>query len=124
MARRKLFSVTIADCDVQTFCTGGKGGQNQNKREMGVRIIHRASGAMGEGREHRKQWDNKKAAWKRMGESKKFKNWVRMEAARRNGEESVEDAVNRQMIDSLIRTDVKDEKGRWVPVVDLSKLTK
>lgn len=36
-----LFSVTIKDCEVQTFRSGGKGGQNVNKVESGVRIIHR-----------------------------------------------------------------------------------
>ncbi len=58
-----------------------------------------------------------------MAESKKFMNWAKMEAARRNGEETIEEAVDRQMVESLIRTDVKDENGRWVPVTDLSELT-
>lgn len=49
------FSVTIKDCTVQTFRSGGKGGQNQNKRDTGVRIIHRPSGAVGESRQHRTQ---------------------------------------------------------------------
>lgn len=29
---RPVFSVTLADCEVQTFAAGGPGGQNQNKR--------------------------------------------------------------------------------------------
>jgi protein subunit release factor B len=61
-----LFSVTKKDLDVQTFRSGGKGGQNQNKVESGVRIIHRASGAVGESREYRDQPQNKKAAFQRM----------------------------------------------------------
>lgn len=64
--RTLLFSVTLADCDVQTFRAGGKGGQNQNKRDTGVRIIHRASGARGEARDERSQLQNKRAAFKRM----------------------------------------------------------
>jgi protein subunit release factor B len=43
--RERILSVTLADCRVDTFRAGGKGGQNQNKRETGVRITHRASGA-------------------------------------------------------------------------------
>jgi len=63
MAERELmFSVTLTDCDVQTFRAGGKGGQNQNKRETGVRIIHRASGARGEARDERSQLQNKRLA--------------------------------------------------------------
>jgi protein subunit release factor B len=64
--RKKILSVTIADCDVQTFRCGGKGGQNVNKRDTGVRIVHRASGARGEARDERSQLQNKKLAWKRM----------------------------------------------------------
>jgi protein subunit release factor B len=71
--------VTLADCDVQTFRSGGKGGQNQNKRETGVRVIHRASGAVGESREERSQLQNKKTAFRRMAETGKFRAWVNRE---------------------------------------------
>ena len=36
-----LFSVTIKDCDVDTFRCPGNGGQKVNKTECGVRITHR-----------------------------------------------------------------------------------
>lgn len=68
----KIFSVTLDDCDVQTFSAGGPGGQHQNTSNTGVRIKHRASGATGESREHRSQLQNKKAAFKRMTEDKRF----------------------------------------------------
>ena len=71
--RRLLFSVTAADCDMQTFNASGPGGQHRDKKQTAVRFIHKASGAVGESREHRSQYANKKAAWTRMGESKKFK---------------------------------------------------
>ena len=80
--RALLFSITKKDLDVQTFRSGGKGGQNQNKRDSGVRIIHRASGAVGESREHRTQWQNKKAAFLRLVESQEFKAWHKREVAR------------------------------------------
>jgi len=70
--RTRILSVTIADCDVQTFRCGGKGGQNVNKRDTGVRIIHRASGARGEARDERSQLQNKRLAWKRMATSPQF----------------------------------------------------
>ncbi len=50
-SKKLLFSITKDDFTVQTFRSGGKGGQNQNKVESGVRIIHPASGAIGESRE-------------------------------------------------------------------------
>lgn len=71
--RRKVLSITIKDCEVQTFRSGGPGGQNQNKRDTGVRIIHPPSGARGESREFRTQPENKKAAWMRMVKSGTFK---------------------------------------------------
>ena len=78
-----LFSVTKDDCVIQTFRSGGKGGQNQNKVESGVRIIHPPSGAIGESREHRDQLQNKRAAFKRMAGTKEFKIWHRIQAAAR-----------------------------------------
>lgn len=33
---KPTLSITINDCDVQTFRAGGKGGQNQNKRDTGL----------------------------------------------------------------------------------------
>lgn len=71
--RTLLFSVTLADCEVQTFRAGGKGGQNQNKRDTGVRIIHRASGARGEARDERSQLQNKRLAFKRMTDHALFR---------------------------------------------------
>jgi protein subunit release factor B len=62
MARELVLSVTLKDCEVQTFRAGGKGGQNQNKRDTGVRIIHHPSGARGEARDERSQLQNKRLA--------------------------------------------------------------
>lgn len=72
MPRRKVLSVTLADCDITHFRSGGPGGQNQNKRDTGTLIVHRASGARGVARDQRSQWQNKKLAWKRMIESPAF----------------------------------------------------
>lgn len=72
-----LFSVTLADCRVDTFRSGGKGGQHQNTTDSGVRITHLASGAVGESREERSQHANKRKAFRRMAESEKFRKWHR-----------------------------------------------
>jgi protein subunit release factor B len=93
-----LFSLTKKDFDIQTFCTGGPGGQHQNSNQNGVRIIHRASGAVGEGREFRSQAQNKKAAFERLAKSETFKKWHRIEVARRLGQlHEVERAVDLSM---------------------------
>lgn len=72
MSKHKVLSVTAADCELQTFTSGGPGGQHQNRSQTGVRFIHRASGARGEARDERSQLQNKKLAWRRMAESKGF----------------------------------------------------
>lgn len=74
-----LFSVTLADCELQTFSAGGPGGQHQNTSNTAVRIIHRPSGASGEARDDRSQLVNKKNAFHRMAESVKFKAWVNLQ---------------------------------------------
>lgn len=106
--KRLLFSLTKKDFEIQTFCTGGKGGQNQNSREKGVRIIHTESGAIGEGREYREQIRNREAAFKRMTQTEKFKKWLRIESSRRMGnqipetEEEIRQRVNKQIDEDLI----------------------
>lgn len=104
--RRLLFSVTKHDCDWQTFRSGGKGGQNQNKVESGVRCIHRASGARGEARDSRDQLRNRRQAFVRMLETKEFKNWHKAEVARRLGKlHDVERAVEEAMRPENIRVE-------------------
>lgn len=83
--KKLLFSVTAKDFEIQTFRSGGKGGQNQNKVNSGVRLIHRASGARGEARDSRDQKHNKRAAFHRLLETKEWKGWHAMETARRLG---------------------------------------
>ena len=70
--KQLLLSVTLKDCDVQTKRGSGKGGQNRNKRDTAVRIVHRASGAVGESQEQRSQLQNKQAAFGRMARTPVF----------------------------------------------------
>lgn len=70
--KQLLLSVTLKDCDVQTKRGSGKGGQNRNKRDTACRIVHRASGAVGESQEQRSQLQNKKAAFLRMAATPVF----------------------------------------------------
>lgn len=57
---------TRKDFRVDTFRAGGKGGQNQNKVESGVRITDLITGISCESREHRDQPQNKNAAFQRL----------------------------------------------------------
>ena len=105
-----VFSVTLKDCDVQTFRVGGHGGQKVNKTSSGVRIIHRASGAVGESRETRSQFQNKKIAFRRMAETEKFKLWVKRQLWA--NPEPPEKRVQRDMDPKNLLVMGRDE-GRW-----------
>jgi protein subunit release factor B len=111
--KQLLFSVTIHDCKVQTFRSGGPGGQHQNKTESGVRIIHEPSGARGESREERSQLQNKKIAFRRMAQTPQFKWWVEQERRRLEGEMSIEEAVAESMTPDKIKVEVQ-KNGLWV----------
>jgi len=82
MPKQLLFSLTKKDFIVETFRAGGKGGQNQNKIESGVRIRHLESNCVQECREERSQAQNKRKAFLRLVQQEKFKNWLRIKAAR------------------------------------------
>ena len=103
-----ILRVTLDDCEFQTFHAGGKGGQNQNTRDTGVRIIHRASGARGESREQRTQGQNKKLAFRRMAESVVFKQWL----ARTIGDEDIAPSHSDEYVRTynLVDNRVKDHR--------------
>jgi protein subunit release factor A len=83
--KQLLFSITKDDFDMQTFSVGGHGGGGKDTSNSGVRLIHRASGATGEGREARSNTLNRRSAFQKLVASKKFKDWHRIECARRMG---------------------------------------
>jgi len=110
--KEKLFSVTIHDCRVDTYRGSGKGGQNRNKRDTAVRIVHEPSGAIGQCEEQRNQLQNKKTAFHRMAETKEFKKWVRLEASKRTGELArIEKKVEQEL--KKVKVEKRDENGRW-----------
>ena len=102
--------MTIHDCEVQHFRSGGKGGQNQNKRDTGTRVIHRPSGARGESREERSQLQNKRAAFLRMMNSPAFQLWLRIQTGRLAAWEADFDLPAEQ-----VKVEIRSG-GRWVEV--------
>lgn len=113
-----LFSVSIKDCQVDTFCGSGPGGQHRNRSQTGVRIFHQPSGAVGVCSELKSQHSNKQLAFKRMAESSEFKRWNRVEVARRSGQPSVESQVRSELTPDKLRVDVKDA-DRWIESKEL-----
>lgn len=113
-----LFSVTKKDFEIEFMRAGGKGGQHQNCTDSACRIVHRASGAVGESREYREQGRNKTTAFKRCIDSMQFRTWLRLKTAEAMMEETVEQKVEKLMDERFIKTEVKNEKGQWVKVTE------
>lgn len=56
----------LAQCRVETFRSGGKGGQHQNTTDSGVRLIHEPTGLRAGSRNDRSQHRNKALALDRL----------------------------------------------------------
>jgi protein subunit release factor A len=114
MKKELLYSITKKDLEIQTFRAGGPGGQNQNKRNTGVRIIHRESGAVGEARDQRTQLQNKKNALHRLVESPKFKIWNARRCKEIIEGKTIEQKVEESMTPDKIKVEIKEDDGEWV----------
>jgi len=108
-----LFTLTKKDFEMQTFRSGGKGGQHQNKIESGVRLIHRASGAVGESRSDKSQHRNKGLALQRLAVSGKFKAWVNRIAYEITSGKTIEQRVEEAIQPKNLRVEIQDENGNW-----------
>lgn len=104
-----MLSVTLDDCDVQAKRGHGKGGQNRNTRDTAVRIVHRASGAVGESQEERSQYLNKRTAFIRMTQTVAFKIWLNRQLA---SGPTPEERVEQDMQPQNLRIEVR-ENGKW-----------
>ena len=106
MDKHKYFSVTKKDLRVDFFRAGGKGGQHQNKTSSACRITHAASGAVGESRSERSQHQNRKIALHRLAATRKFKLWVRAQAAAiEAGYREIEQKVEKVMAGPGVKTE-------------------
>ena len=56
----------LAQCRVETFRAGGKGGQHQNATDSGVRLVHEPTGLRAGSRNDRSQHRNKALALERL----------------------------------------------------------
>ena len=59
----------LAECRIETFRSGGPGGQHQNKTESGVRLTHLPSGITVTARDSRSQHRNRQIALARLREA-------------------------------------------------------
>jgi len=113
--RRLLLSVTIDNCVTQAFTVGGPGGGGKDTSNTGVRVIHEPSGAVGRAQESRSQLTNKQKAFYRMASSDKFVAWVKQEAARQQGQVSIDAKVEAELARDKLKVEYRTAKG-WETV--------
>jgi len=58
----------LAECRIETFRSGGPGGQHQNVTESGVRLVHLPTGVRATARDERSQHRNRVLALRRLRE--------------------------------------------------------
>jgi hypothetical protein len=118
MAKQLLFSLTKKDFIIQPYRGSGNGGQNRNKVESCIRIIHSESGAMVECCDERDQIRNKRIAFERLVNTPKFQQWHKLKtAAVLLGYQKTEDMINANVEKAMqpenIKVEYRDEDGKW-----------
>lgn len=111
--KERLLTVRKKDLKIQTFRSGGKGGQHQNTTDSGVRIIHDESGAVGESRSERSQHQNKRIALERMAKSEKFKTWTNRRIFELTEGKTLEERVDEMMNPKNLKVEGRNEDGDW-----------
>lgn len=114
--RERISIATKKDFDVSYFCGSGAGGQARNKVASGVQIIHRESGAIGCASDSRSQAQNKKAAFQRLVDSPKMKFWITRELYAIRQKETLEETVEKEMVDKNLKYEIKNAEGKWEEV--------
>ena len=110
-----LFSITKKDFIIEPYKGSGAGGQHRNKTMSCVRMRHPESGAEAIGTEHREQSRNRKAAFRTLVDSKKFKAWYKRKVAEllmdKRDIERIEEKINRLVDESMKPENIKIEYG-------------
>ena len=109
-----LFSVTKKDCILKYYRGSGGGGQKKNKTDNCCQCTHKESGAQASSEQGRSKEFNTKNAFKKMTETLTFKNWMKIEISRKNGDLiRIENKVDKEL-KTNVKIEGKDKNGKWV----------
>ncbi len=103
----------LRDCDLFFVRDSGPGGQHRNKRETGVRLVHRATGITVTATERRSQAQNRTLAYERM--AKKLAD-AQKQPRRRRPTRPTRGSINRRLTAKGRQAEKK--AGRSKPVED------
>jgi len=115
-----LFSVTRKDFVIEPYKGSGSGGQHRNKTMSCIRIRHPESGAEAIATENREQGRNKKLAFKRIVDSKKFRSWIKIRSSetaqsQKELKKKIDDIVDKSMeSDNLLVETYDVEEEKWI----------
>lgn len=111
-------AVNHGEYERDTFRAGGKGGQNVNKRDTAVRLVHKASGLVVECREERSQLANFNKAMKKLKQQLyDLRNKQQIEQYKTSYESDKKDVAFGHQIRSYFLTGqqlVKDERTKLI----------
>ncbi len=79
--RQKLLSLTRKNFTWNYFSGSGGGGQKRNKCQNSVRLSHKPSGAKAVCQDFASKKQNERTAFKRIANTPKFKQWIKMECS-------------------------------------------
>ena len=120
MNKTLIASYSRKDFRVDTFCSGGPGGQHQNKTQSGIRIVHLPTGLSAESREHRSQLQNKKAAFRRL--SRQIQRW-HQEQSRTVRERNLDVVRTYHVVENRVKDHLTGFQQSWDEVtIDLSDM--
>ena len=109
-----ILTITRDDCEWRYQVGRGNGGQKKQKTSSAVICFHRPSEAEGYAEDTRSQLQNRSIAFKRMFESIKFQNWLKLETMRLVGDlDNIDKIVNRAMSPSNLLVEVQCN-GKWI----------
>lgn len=106
----------LSQCRVETFMSGGKGGQHQNRTESGVRLVHLPTGIVTSSRQERSQHRNKSLALQRLRKRLEARNQrtpprIPTRVPRREKEKRLEEKKQRSLTKRLRKPPKEDVEG-------------
>lgn len=118
MTRPPIFSLTKKDFRIDTFRSGGKGGQHQNKTDSGVRITHIITGLSSECRKYKSQIQNKKEAFIKLCKLPQFRVWIKNKSLSViESENRIKKEVEQSMELQNLKIEIKSN-GKWEKLND------
>ena len=106
---KSLLTLTKKNFIVTFFSGKGAGGQHRNKHKNCVRIHHAESGVTGIGTEQKSRTQNRKIAFKRLGDNLNFKAWLRIKSIH---EQEIREKVKEAMKPENLKIEVF-ENNKW-----------